>query len=210
MRISGLIKVVLFIFLAFPGAKAGDSIPVRLTRDTISNGKANFSSSFEKGLYKATLDISKHHLSGFIFLKRTSDTSYRIIFSNQVGMKFFDLEVTEKELIVHYCFPSLERKSLLKLLETDFRIFLFPFGGIKKISLISVSADSTDFKVKTVLGKWIYRIANESSRIISMDSKGKIIGKTRIRVKYSDQYPSMIMINNPTIRLSLKMDLITP
>ena len=179
-------------------------------RDSVKFGTNSVTSSFDKGLYKTTLDISKHHLSGFIFLKRTSDTSYRIIFSNQMGMKFFDFEFQGKKFIIHYCFPSLERKSLLKLLENDFRMLLFPFDGIKKIFLVN-AADNVgiDFKVKTGTGKWLYRIEEESKRIIKIDSRGKFLGKIRIGIGYSGSSISMIMVSNPTIKLKLSMNLIS-
>ena len=81
---------------------------------------AIFDSTFEKALYKGSLDISKHHLTGLFYMKRVSKNSVRILFSNELGINFFDLELTKDELIVHSCFPSLNRTSLLKLLKNDF------------------------------------------------------------------------------------------
>jgi len=210
MRISGSISFILFLFFIIPPVIARGTVRNESRTDTIPKVENNFGTSFEKGLYKAVLDISKHHLSGFMYLKRTSDSSYRIIFSSEVGMKYFDFEFRGKEFIIQYCFPSLEKKSLLKLLENDFRVLLFPFQELKRITLVAGTSDSTDFKIKAGHGKWIYRILNDTRRIIRMDSKGKLFGKTKVNVEYSDHSPSSIIIINPTIRLSLKMKLINP
>ena len=210
MRISGLIKIALLLVFAVPGAKACETIDSLSSHETILKVKIETGNSFEKGLYKSTLDISKHHMSGFIFLKKTSDSSFRIIFSNQIGMKFFDFEIVEENFIVHYCFPSLNRKPLLKILRNDFITFLFPFQGLKKTILLKGTVDSCDFKVKTANGKWIYGISNFSKRIIRMNTRGRFIQKTSIRISYLDANPSKIIILNPTIRLTLEMDLIAP
>jgi hypothetical protein len=90
----------------------------------------------------------------------------------------------------------------------DFQVLLFPFSGMKKIQPVEASVDSTDFKIKSTQGKWIYRIINSTGRIIRMDSKGKIVGKTRIGVGYKADLPNRMEILNPTIRLTLKMELI--
>ena len=46
---------------------------------------AIFDSLFEKALYKGSLDISKHHLSGLFYLKRVSVNSVRIMTSSCIS-----------------------------------------------------------------------------------------------------------------------------
>ena len=168
---------------------------------------AGFDASFEKGLFKSALDISKHHLTGFIFLKKTPENSYRILFSNQIGIKFFDLEISESNFIVHYCFPSMDRKQFLKVLKNDFRTLLFPFSGIKKIDIIAVERNTTEFKVKSASGGWVYRILNESGRITQMRSRWKLFDKTILEINYTGSSPSRMTIRNPIIRFNLLMEL---
>ncbi len=211
MKILPFVKIAILLILAAPFEGFTLVETSFCSNDSIKTDSTGFIISIDKGLYKTTLDISKHHLSGFIFLKRTSDSSYRIIFSNQLGIKFFDFEFSGKEFIVHYCFPSLERKALLKLFETDFRTFLFPFEGIKKIQpMNSTQKDGNVFKVKIRSGKWFYTISGESKRIIQMNSRGKFFAKTRIGIQYTESSPSTIDISNPTIKLSLTMILLSP
>ncbi len=110
------------------------------------------SNSFDSTqLYKATLDIRKHHLKGMLMIKpipvqntpaptppgeqntppptspqkgrgEVTARGYRFTFMNEIGMTFFDLKITEDSLIVISCYEAFSKKALLKILETDFRI----------------------------------------------------------------------------------------
>ena len=209
MKVSGFISLFIFLLLfSYRGDSSNVTDTVRHA-DTSVNIERPTGYLFEKGLYKATLDISKHHISGFIFLKRTSDSSYRILFSNQMGMSFFDFEFSARAFIVHSCFPSLDRKSLLGILKTDFEILLFPFRDMKKAILVGSSDSISQFKVKVPSGKWFYEVRNDSQRIIQIRSKGKLVKKTRIIIGYQGAAISDISISNPTIGLELKMKLIS-
>ena len=115
MRFFLFVNLIFIISLTRPGTSHALPAGIIKASDTIKNWEPVFGDDFQKGLYRATLDISKNHLTGFIFIKKISDTSYRILFSNEFGMQIFDFEFLENEFIVHQCFPSLDRKSLLKI-----------------------------------------------------------------------------------------------
>ena len=87
-----------------------------------------FGQGFEKALFTGSLDIKKHHLTGFLLVKKMEDESYRIVFTNQVGMTFFDFEVKQNSFRVVYCFESLNRKALIRIFEKDFRLLLESAG----------------------------------------------------------------------------------
>lgn len=172
---------------------------------TFSN--AIFDSTFEKALYKGSLDISKHHLSGLFYLKRVSLNSIRILFSNELGMNFFDFELKGDEFIVHSCFPSLERASLLKLLEKDFRLLLIPDTTITTIKRgRSKDPELVIFGVKSTRGSFHYTYDKDSGKIRRIQTSRSIMGRTDLRV-YGDErlQPTKIHISNPTIRLHIRM-----
>ena len=172
---------------------------------TFSN--AIFDSTFEKALYKGSLDISKHHLSGLFYLKRVSLNSIRILFSNELGMNFFDFELKGDEFIVHSCFPSLERASLLKLLEKDFRILLIPDTTVTRMKRgRSRDPELIIFSVKSARGSFHYTYNRDSGKIRRIQTSRSIMGRTDLRV-YGDErlQPTKIHISNPTIRLYIRM-----
>jgi len=172
------------------------------------NGKtAVFDSSFEKALFKGSLDISKHHLTGLFFLKRVSGNSVRIVFSNEMGMTFFDFEFKGEDFIVHYCFPSLKRASLLKILKNDFRLLLIPDTTVTRMK----PGRSRDpgllvFRVKSSRGSFQYTVDKDSRKICRIQTSRSIMGRTDLRVQGDkNQHPEKIRLFNPAIGLHINM-----
>jgi hypothetical protein len=166
--------------------------------------KALYGKDFGKSLYRATLDISKNHLAGYLFIKKTSDSSYRILFNNDFGMQFLDLEFSGRDFIVHYVFPSMDKKSLMKLLETDFRMLIFPNDDIGKLMKQEKSGTGKEaYIVKMKSGKWLYEVSSESKEILSIASKGKMVSKTLLELDSNRGLQRTIRISNPFIKLKL-------
>jgi hypothetical protein len=206
MRIFLFINLIFIVSLTGPVHSHALRDGTIMAPDTIRNWDPVFGNDFRKGLYKATLDISRHHLAGFIFIKKVSDTSYRILFSNEFGMQIFDFEFLENEFIVHYCFPSMDRKSLLEIMETDFRILLFSNIGVKKITQVeSDYKEDLTYKIKSNTGKWTFRISGASRKVISIRSVGRFISKTRIELGQSGDSIGKINISNPLIKLRINL-----
>jgi hypothetical protein len=168
---------------------------------------AIFDTSFKKALYKGSLDIGKHHLSGLFYFKRVDENSTRIIFTNEIGMNFFDLELHGNKLIVHSCFPSLNRKSLLKLLEKDFRLLLIQDTTIGKTkSKKSKDPKLMVIKVKSARGHLIYTYIKDSGNLTRIQTLRSFIGKTNLQLSGEERYsPKKIDISNSMIRLHIHM-----
>lgn len=205
MRCSVLSRLLILLITLFPLSQA-------LSSEQESNdGKLAWipplGIGFEKALFKGSLDIREHHLTGLLFIKKTSDSSFRIIFNNEIGMKYFDLELFREDYKVHYCFPSLSRKSLLKILETDFRILLTGnLLDVKKNSLMESTTDTSVYKIISTSGKYLVTFDNLTSRIMEISSVHKMMRKTRVRFTLSDGIiPKKINIQNPMIKLSFKL-----
>ena len=172
---------------------------------------AIFDSLFEKALYKGSLDISKHHMSGLFFLKRVSVNSVRIMFSNELGINFFDLELKGDEFIVHSCFPSLNRTSLLKLLKNDFRLLLVPDTTVIRMKRgPSKDPELLVFGVNTARGSFHYMYDKDSGKIRRIQTSRSVMGRTDLRV-YGDMrlQPVKIHITNPAIHLHIRMTLLS-
>lgn len=75
--------------------------------------------------FKATIDVLKNHLSGIIIVKQTDSISTHVIFVTEIGMKMFDFEWKNNEMKSIYVFEPLNKPSLIKALQTNFKsIFL--------------------------------------------------------------------------------------
>ena len=84
-----------------------------------------FTPKFDNTLYSAYIDVTKHHLSGLLFFKRMPDSSMRIVFTNEMGVKFFDFAFTKDgQFIKYYILHKLDKKAIVKALRNDMRLVL--------------------------------------------------------------------------------------
>ncbi len=159
-------------------------------------------------LFKATLDIRKHHLTGLLMIKKMGDCpgTYRIVFMNEIGMTFFDLELKPDSLRVVSCFASLNKKALLKIIETDFRVLTCP-GSLtdehpyrqEGTGNLVVSGKSGKYKIWNT---W----SPAGDTLYSTAVKSTIADPANIRFdKYSDGFPVKISIENPFIGMKISL-----
>jgi hypothetical protein len=168
-----------------------------------------FDTSFRKGLFKATMDIGKHHMSGLVYIKKLNDSTYRMLFNNEIGMKFFDLEVSRMQFIIHSCYPSLDRKNLMSILKNDLRVLFFMSHQATMVRKeYSDSLKQERFTVKSETGTWSCYITGDKN-IRSIESEGKLIRKTKISFKdQSQDNKGQIVIANPVIGLVIHLKMI--
>lgn len=82
-----------------------------------------------KSWYHASIDVVGKHLSGLVLIKPMDDGSYRVIFSNESGLTFFDFAFNnEGGFSVKRIIDQLDRKPVINTLRKDFELILgFPF-----------------------------------------------------------------------------------
>jgi hypothetical protein len=84
-----------------------------------------FRPQFSKALYNTQVDIVGKHLSGILLIKKMPDSSMRMLFSNELGFKFFDFEFSAAgNFKVYYIIKQMEKKAVLKTLRKDFELIL--------------------------------------------------------------------------------------
>lgn len=76
-------------------------------------------------LYKAQIDVIGNYLSGLLLIKKMPDSSTRILFSNEMGIKFFDFGFSkDNDFTVYYILKKMNRKAVIKTLRKDFEIVM--------------------------------------------------------------------------------------
>ncbi len=84
-----------------------------------------FKPVFTKALYNTKIDVVGKHLSGLLLLKAMPDSSTRLVFSNEMGFKFFDFEFSAAGVFkVYYILPQMDKKAVLTTLRKDFELLL--------------------------------------------------------------------------------------
>ncbi len=95
---------------------------------TVNNSKGcieKFKPQFTRTLYKTQVDVVGKHLSGILLIKQMPDSSTRILFTNEMGFKFFDFEWKKDGAFkVHYMFDKMNKKPVIKTLKKDFELVL--------------------------------------------------------------------------------------
>ena len=84
-----------------------------------------FKPGFTVALYNTQVDVVGNHLSGLLMIKKMPDSSTRLVFSNEMGYKFFDFEFDSSgKFIVHSVITQMNKKAVLKTLSKDLELVL--------------------------------------------------------------------------------------
>jgi hypothetical protein len=84
-----------------------------------------FQPRIERVLYDATVDVVGRHLSGILLIKKMPDSSIRLVFTNEMGMSFFDFEYpADGGFVVHSIMKKMNKKAVKKTLQHDFELVL--------------------------------------------------------------------------------------
>ena len=84
-----------------------------------------FKPAFTVALYNATVDVVGNHLSGLLLIKKMPDSSIRMVFSNEMGLTFFDFEfAADGKFKVYSIIKKMNKKSVIKTLQHDFELVL--------------------------------------------------------------------------------------
>jgi hypothetical protein len=162
-------------------------------------------------MFKATLDIKKHHLTGLLIVKRMDSTSgsqniYRVVFMNEIGMTFFDLEIQTDSFKVVSSFESLNKKALMNILETDFRILTW--NGLLKTKKSYRQQDSHNLVLSGTSGKYqIWQTFSPGGdTLYTLSAKSNLADPVIIQFeKYSEGFPLKITLENPFIGMKLTL-----
>ncbi|MBL7858693.1 MAG: hypothetical protein JNM57_13480 [Cyclobacteriaceae bacterium] len=79
--------------------------------------------------FDASVDVMENHISGLLLIKRMPDEAMRLVFTNEAGITYFDFAFDPSgRFKVHYAIKQLNRKAVIRTLQTDFELLLgIPF-----------------------------------------------------------------------------------
>jgi hypothetical protein len=80
---------------------------------------------FVSALYNTQVNVVGKHLSGLLLIKTMPDSSIRMVFSNEMGFKFFDFGFSADGVFnVYAIIKQMNKKNVIKTLENDFQLVL--------------------------------------------------------------------------------------
>lgn len=84
-----------------------------------------FRPRFTVALYKTQVFVTSHYLSGLLLIKTMPDSSIRMVFSNEMGLKFFDFEfLPDGRFKVYSIIKQMDKKPVIITLRKDFELIL--------------------------------------------------------------------------------------
>jgi hypothetical protein len=84
---------------------------------------------FSTSWYHASVDVVGNHISGLLLMKNMPDSSYRIVFTNEAGVTFFDFGFSAQgDFKVYNIITQLDKGPVIQTLRKDFALILgLPF-----------------------------------------------------------------------------------
>ncbi|MBL7755650.1 MAG: hypothetical protein JNM44_14335 [Chitinophagaceae bacterium] len=89
-----------------------------------SNCLAPSNIPIEAARYRTTVDVLNKHLSGILIFKPLEDSSWRVVFINEMGVTFFDFSFYPDRYIVHSILESMDKKAVKRSLAKDLGMLL--------------------------------------------------------------------------------------
>lgn len=84
-----------------------------------------FKPVFVSALYNTQVNVIGKHLSGLLLIKTMPDSSIRMVFSNEMGFKFFDFGFSPKgDFTVYSVIKQMKKKGVINTLRKDFELVM--------------------------------------------------------------------------------------
>ncbi len=122
--------------------------------------------------YSTQVNALKYEFSGILLFKPMADSSLRIVFTNQFGIKFFDFGFDKNgNFEKHYVLPQMDKDAVVNLLRKDFEMLLMMYDPDQAEVLTDGTQTFTTFALKK--GKVYYVTSPDCSNIIRIENGSK-------------------------------------
>ncbi|MEP7278536.1 MAG: hypothetical protein ABI813_07840 [Bacteroidota bacterium] len=163
-----------------------------------------FRPRFSKVLYNTQVDVVGKHLSGLLLMKAMPDSSTRLVFSNEMGFKYFDIEFNRGGgFKVYYILPQMDKKAVLTTLRKDFEILLMQHLEPGK-AFVRKKDGLFYYGFPQTKGNNYYITDTACSQLVRLEraSKRKVV-VTAVMLHYSDGTPDTIGISHQNFNFTI-------
>jgi len=130
--------------------------------------------AFSVALYNTSIDVVGNHLSGLLLIKKMPDSTIRMVFSNEMGFKFFDFEFSPGGgFRVYSVYKKMNRKAVIKTLRHDFELLLMQLPDAKELKVKSDSAGNRYYIFPRGKGYYCYVMNPGGTELVRMERASK-------------------------------------
>lgn len=124
--------------------------------------------------YDTNVRFRKTEVSGILFIQPQDSSRYRMAMTTKMGQKIFDFSLDPQNFTVNYCFPQLNRKIILQLLEADLRLLTQHFDGQSVAKAFTdTQRQQTVFRIKNGKSYLYFRYDKPDEQPAGMESGSK-------------------------------------
>jgi hypothetical protein len=157
-------------------------------------------------LYKAKIDILKYYLSGLLFIKPVSVDTFRLVFTNELGIKFFDIELFPQGKKVHHIIDQMNKKAVVNTLEKDMKLFLMNDFDMDKAQKLKSDSGRTVFRFEDQKESYFYFL-----NTLSQIEKVELTSKRKVKVEatladYKEGVPHLINIKHNNFKFNIELN----
>ncbi len=166
-----------------------------------------FSGDTGRYLFQSSIDIFRNNYSGLLFIKPL-ETSHRILFITEMGIKIFDMEIFRNEnLKVHYCLDAMNRKSVTNTLGKDLSLMIFNLSENDKLKMMKEKGTGkTVIRARDHNGTRYCYINDKTGKVEELISTGALTNKLNIKF-YSESglEPDSINLSHYNLKLNIHL-----
>ncbi|MEJ7587145.1 MAG: hypothetical protein WKI04_06255 [Ferruginibacter sp.] len=163
-----------------------------------------FKPMFTVATYRAIVDVMGNHLSGLLMIKRMPDSSLRMVFSNEIGFKFFDFEFSPGGgFKIFSIIKQMDKKAVIKTLRKDFELIMME--QINSLNVLVRKDEGLVYYTFRQPNGYFHYLTNESgNQLVRLErsSRRKIIAGA-IMKNYKEGIPDTIGITHRNFNFTI-------
>lgn len=206
IRIASILVCLLIIGCAsnrFSELKDGKAVTI--TSDLLL---PLFKNSSPSPLYKAEITLYRKKFGGLLLVKNMPDSSYRIVFTTETGIKLLDFELNKSGFKLLYCIEKLNRPSVVSTIATDIQLLLTEFKQEQNAKVFEQHGHKLIQlnRADTLILYHMDGFSNQPKKIEQgIGKKKKVVLDLQ---NYMQEIPSGISIQHINIRLKIILTLV--
>lgn len=164
-----------------------------------------FTPRFTKVMYSAYVDVTKHHFSGILLMRSMPDGSTRIVFTNEVGVKFFDFGFGQDGTFTKfYVLDKLDKKIVINALKNDLNLILLHPTLIN--ARILTDGNNNYISIPNKKGNDYYITDNSCTNLVRIEkaSKRKPVVIAEM-LNYTNYLPDSINISHRNFKFNIAL-----
>lgn len=201
MRFLLLSSLIVVGLLAGCKSEYADLKPVQT--DVTCIGK--FKPLFQANWYNASVDVIGKHISGLLLFKAMPDSSLRVVFTNEVGITFFDFGFSaDGKFKIYQVIKQLDKKAVINLLRKDFELIMMrEVGGAE---LKSFTRNGEIFIARTGKSETDYFITDKDcASLLRIEKASKKKLKTTVTRIGDEQIPDSVFLKHYTFNMTIAL-----